>query len=265
MNREALNALDQVVTLACGRAGQRVPVVGIAGPQGSGKTTLVRAYADANLGVASFSLDDVYLTKAERRTLAGVHPLFETRGPPGTHDIALFHTTIDALQAAGADRRTSLPMFDKVTDDRIASDCWPVFEGKPNLILIDGWCLGATPQSAAELAVPISQPETEADSIQRRRMINNSLKGAYQAAFDRLDAILYLRPPSFQIIHGWRCQQEEGLLGHPLTQDDRDRITHFISHYERITRHMMAGGRRADIEVQLDAGRNVTEVRRLAG
>jgi len=265
MNREALNALDQVVALARGRAGQRVPVVGIAGPQGSGKTTLVRAYADANPGVAQFSLDDVYLTKTERRTLAGVHPLFETRGPPGTHDIALFHATIDALQAAAPDSRTPIPIFDKVLDDRISPDRWPVFEGKPNLILIDGWCLGATPQTAGELAAPSSVPETEADSAQRRRMINNSLKGAYQAAFARLDATLYLRPPTFGIIHEWRCQQEEGLLGHPLTQEDRDRIAHFISHYERITRHMMAGGRRADIEVQLDAGRNVTEIRRLAG
>jgi D-glycerate 3-kinase len=265
MNREALNALDQVVDLARSRAGQRVPVAGIAGPQGSGKTTLVRAYADANPGVAWFSLDDVYLTKTERRTLAGVHPLFETRGPPGTHDIALFHATIDALQAAGPDSRTPIPVFDKVLDDRISTDRWPIFDGKPSLILIDGWCLGATPQSADELAAPASVPETEADSPQRRRMINNSLKGAYQAAFARLDAILYLRPPTFGIIHDWRCQQEEGLLGHPLTQEDRDRIARFISHYERITRHMMAGGRRADIEVQLDARRNVTEIRRLAG
>ena len=49
----------------------------------------------------------------------------------------------------------------------------------------------------------------------------------------------------------------------PLTPADRDRIGHFIQHYERITRNMMDGGRRADVEVQLDTRRNVTEVKRI--
>jgi D-glycerate 3-kinase len=67
---------------------------------------------------------------------------------------------------------------------------------------------------------------------------------------------------SFDIVHTWRCEQEEGLLGRPLTDGERARIARFIQHYERITRHMMSGGRRADIEVQLDPRRNVTEIRR---
>ena len=60
-------------------------------------------------------------------------------------------------------------------------------------------------------------------------------------------------------------EQEAGLLGRELTEADRTRIARFIAHFERITRHMMAGGRRADIEVQLDIERNVTEVKRSPG
>jgi D-glycerate 3-kinase len=66
-------------------------------------------------------------------------------------------------------------------------------------------------------------------------------------------------------VEHWRCQPEEGLLGRPLDAADRSRISRFVAHYERITRHMMAGGRRADIEIQLDRRRNVTEVRALSG
>ncbi|MDZ4364750.1 MAG: zeta toxin family protein, partial [Brevundimonas sp.] len=58
--------VDLIRDLATARtAPDRPPLIGIAGAQGSGKTTLARAAAD-RLGGAAFSLDDVYLTKAER-------------------------------------------------------------------------------------------------------------------------------------------------------------------------------------------------------
>ncbi len=266
MNRDALNALDQAVAIARERAGGRIPVVGVAGPQGSGKTTLVMACASAHPSVAHFSLDDVYLSQQARRSLAmRVHPLFATRGPPGTHDMDLFHATLDALQAADPDSHTPIPMFDKVADDVAARMRWPVFKGRPSLILVDGWCLGAATQDPDQLRRPVNPLEANDDpNAAWRTSVNDSLFSPCQKAFARLDAILYLRPPSFDVVLDWRCEQEEGLLGRPLTATDRTRIAHFIAHYERITRHMMNGQRRADIEIQLDARRNVTEVRKLA-
>src|SRR5690606_8279397 len=107
-----------------------IPVIGIAGAQGCGKTTLARAAA-ARLGAAHLSLDDVYLTKAERQALAReAHPLFAVRGPPGTHDLALLERALAALRAAGADSRTPLPAFDKLADDRAPRTDWPVFAGR---------------------------------------------------------------------------------------------------------------------------------------
>jgi D-glycerate 3-kinase len=65
------------------------PVIGIVGAQGSGKTTLARAAAET-FGGAQISIDDVYLTRAQREHSAlDVHRLFLTRGPPGTHDLRL--------------------------------------------------------------------------------------------------------------------------------------------------------------------------------
>ena len=65
------------------------PVFAIAGLQGSGKSTLAAQVAararSEGLRVAVLSLDDLYLTRAQRQRLAlDVHPLLATRGPPGT-------------------------------------------------------------------------------------------------------------------------------------------------------------------------------------
>jgi D-glycerate 3-kinase len=266
VNRAALNTLEQVIAIARSRAVGRIPVVGIAGPQGSGKTTLVSAYASLHPGVAHFSLDDVYLGKAERQALArDVHPLFATRGPPGTHDMDLFEEIIAALQAATSSSKTPLPLFEKFADDRAPRERWPLFEGRPILILVEGWCLGARPQIAQDLRTPANRLEEEEDREGTwRRAINQHLAD-YQQSFELIDAILCLRAPAFNVVLDWRCQPEEGILGRPLDAAERDRISRFVAHYERITRHMMAGNRRADIEIQLDRRRNVTEVRPLTG
>lgn len=264
MNSDALNALDQAVAIARERAGDRPPIVGVAGSQGSGKTTLVKAYAAAHRRTAHFSLDDVYLPAGYRRLIAqSVHPLFATRGPPGTHNLLQLNETLDELFEADEGAQTILPAFDKVTDNPVHASHRPVFHGRPAVILVDGWCLGATPQTEAELAAPINALEAEQDKdAVWRKEVNANLAGAYQLTFARLDAIVCLQAPSFEIVHAWRCEQEESLLARPLMDGDRLRIATFIQHFERITRHMIAGGRRADIDVQLDERRNVAEIRR---
>ena len=259
-----LEALTSAIAMARARAGAHVPIVGIAGPQGSGKTTLARAFAAADGSVAVFSLDDVYLPRAQRQLIAEeVHPLFVTRGPPGTHNLIQLAETLDELLEAGPTSLTRLPGFDKVTDDPLPESRRPVFKGAPSLILLDGWCLGATAQTNAELAQPINELESGEDlEGVWRREVNANLAGGYQDAFGRLDAIVQFCAPSFDLIHAWRSQQEEGLLGRALMDADRARIARFIQHFERITRHMLTGGRRADIELDLDADRSVVAVRR---
>jgi D-glycerate 3-kinase len=78
-------------------------IIGINGTQGSGKSTLAdylcTMLGEQGLNCVSLSLDDFYLTRAERETLAAeVHPLLKTRGVPGTHDVSLALQTIDSLR-----------------------------------------------------------------------------------------------------------------------------------------------------------------------
>jgi len=255
--------LDAVGALAAAhRDAGRIPIIGVAGAQGSGKSTLATAAA-VRLGGVALSLDDVYLTRAGRAALAGdAHPLFATRGPPGTHDLGLLKRTLGALQAAKPGDRTPLPSFDKLADERRAEPDWPVFEGRPTAIVLEGWCLGATPQSDQALAAPINALEREQDpDATWRRAVNARLGADYARLFDRLDALLFLKAPAFDVVLDWRCQQEAGLTGAPVTPARRAELATFIQYFERLSRHMLDGGVRADRIMTLDTDRRVMDGR----
>ena len=82
----------------------KTKIIGLSGGQGAGKSTITgilkfifkKKYA---LNLCCFSIDDFYKTKSERRKMSKkVHPLFLTRGVPGTHDIGLINKTIKKLK-----------------------------------------------------------------------------------------------------------------------------------------------------------------------
>jgi D-glycerate 3-kinase len=238
----------------------RVPLIGVAGAQGAGKSYQCRQYVEAHPRVAYFSLDDVYFTKAERAQLAKrFHPLFATRGPPGTHALGLAMSVFAALRSASPETRTPLPRFDKASDDRAPEETWPSFVGRPDAILFDGWCLGAAP--IAFDAAPINALERDQDADGRwRARIASDLADRYQSFFDAFDAILYLRAPNWEIVRQWRMEQEAETLGRALTPEDETRLDQFLMHYERLTRAMLDGVHCANCIVHLDERRNVTGI-----
>lgn len=253
--------LFKVIQQERARQPDRLPLIGVAGAQGSGKSTACRLLEAANRPrLAHFSLDDVYFTKVERAELAKrFHPLFATRGPPGTHALGLAVQTVAALRSASPTTETPLPRFDKATDDRAPEATWPLFRGRPEAIVFDGWCLGALPGELGD--APINALEREADPDSRwRAQIASDLAGRYQDFFDAFDAIIYLRAPSWEVVQHWRAQQEVETLGRALSPDDEARLDRFCMHYERITRSMLAGHHRARRIVQLDERRSVVRV-----
>lgn len=261
-----LTAVETLIA-AHARDGQ-VPLIGVSGAQGSGKTTLARAAA-ARFGAAHLSLDDVYLDRATRLGMAQtVHPLFATRGPPLTHNLGLLTQVVDDLRRAGPDTVTTLPAFDKRTDDRPPFADWPRFRGRPRAILMDGWCLGATAQGPEALLRPVNalERDIDADGVWRG-LVNAALDGFYRKVFDAFDAILFLKAPSFDVVLDWRCEQEAALLElspATLPASRRAELALFIQYFERITRHMLEGGVRADLIVRLDRDRGVLGIDRPA-
>lgn len=224
--------------------------VGLSGGQGAGKSTLARLFesacASVGLRACVLSLDDFYLTRARRKDLAArVHPLFETRGPPGTHDMSECREAMDRLGQAD---EVSLPRFDKGLDERVG---YREVRGPFDLVLLEGWCVGATPMSEASLADPINGLERERDvDAVWRRTVNVQLGDAYAETWQKLDYLVYLRVPDLAAVRRWRLQQEDSL---PEQQRLRsDDVDHFVQYYERITRSMMESlPGRAELTVRL--------------
>lgn len=232
------------------------PLIGVGGAQGSGKSFACRLLAMANQPrFAHFSLDDVYFSRAVREQMAREqHPLFITRGPPGTHDIPYATGTIWQLQQG---KWTSLPRFDKATDDEAPRSTWPEVKTPAEAILVDGWCLGAKPVADGP---PINALEEEdADGFWRRATLR-ALEERYVPFFEHFDVIVYLQAPSWEIVRAWRGQQEEQTLGRALTAEENAALDRFVMHYERITRSMLAGNHSAKWIVHLDEARNVVWV-----
>src|SRR5688572_25557618 len=119
-------------------------LVGVSGCQGSGKSTLASLLVLLlkelmGLNAINLSIDDFYLTHADRQMLARtVHPLLATRGVPGTHDIDLALETIAKLRGQGT---VAIPRFDKAVDDRMPREQWPVVMAPMDVIVLEGWCL----------------------------------------------------------------------------------------------------------------------------
>lgn len=210
-------------------------VIGLSGGQGAGKSTLARALVLAleqcQLRAASLSLDDVYLTRAARAQLATTaHPLLRTRGVPGTHDMALLSAVLDSL----GDSHLALPAFNKATDDRVPESQWPRVSGPLQVLVLEGWCLGATPQPEAALAAPVNVLERNEDSDGRyRRYVNQALAEQYVPVWSRLQSWLFLAVPDLDAVRRWRGEQEQALAaGQRMSPAQLQR---FIHHYERLT------------------------------
>ncbi len=244
----------------------RPRVLGISGLQGSGKSTLAARLVDRgqDLGAVTLSLDDFYLTQAERQNLAQrIHPLLATRGVPGTHDLNLLGATLEALANASADRPARIPRFDKSCDERVAFENWPSVTRPPRLIVLEAWCLGLPPQADAALQEPVNMLEREEDADGRwRQYINAQLTGPYTQLWQQIDDRVLLQAPAFEVVMAWRGEQERDISQrHASRPMDADALRRFIAHYERLSRHSLAVlPARADIVIALDRSRAVREI-----
>ncbi|MEO0442550.1 MAG: hypothetical protein AAFZ92_02260 [Pseudomonadota bacterium] len=223
--------------------------IGINGCQGSGKSTLATLLTTVLAGqyhkkVAKLSIDDFYLTKAERQQLAkDIHPLFLTRGVPGTHDMRLLNKTLDSLASTDT---TAIPRFNKAIDDRAASDHWDSMAAAADIIILEGWCVGVTPQTEETLFVPVNDLESNEDAEGLwRNTINTAISQDYLPLFTKIDKLIMLKAPSFDCVYHWRKKQEDKLRAktdsaNSTTLMDDAALTRFIQHYQRLSEHLLS-------------------------
>lgn len=221
--------------------------VGINGCQGSGKSTLgdfLKEYLcyKYSLKVVTLSLDDFYLSQSSRSALAvKIHPLFKTRGVPGTHNIPLLEKVLHKLATAEED--VSLPSFDKATDEPVAEDNWAAINTPVDTVILEGWCWGVPAQSEEDLYQPCNDFELQQDHMGVwRGYANRQLQQFYQPLYELMDYWLMLKAPSFDSVYKWRLEQEDKLRETtPLAQQkalmSKEQIKQFIQYYQRLTEH----------------------------
>lgn len=222
-------------------------VVGVQGPQGSGKTYLTSILRDElisppnNLSVALISLDDLYLPHSELARVASDHPynpLLQGRGQPGTHDVPLGTQVLNSLRRINepdAEGTVSIPVFDKSLHsgegDRIPKQT--IVDRPLDVIILEGWCTGfyPVPRETIERRYTSSEvPRSSFTYCQEDVLEINELLRPYVfwwSAFDTLIQVNCIsfpqkpghpshRPPqlapsdtsSYDLVYKWRLEQE---------------------------------------------------------
>ena len=224
--------------------------IGINGAQGSGKSTLaglLELILNNAFGkhAISVSIDDFYHERSTRQQLAhDLHPLFITRGVPGTHDLDLALSTFRQIQD-NSEFPVLIPAFDKAIDDRLPRERWKSYEHPVDIVLFEGWCVGAHPQTEQELIEPVNSLEAQEDADGRwRERVNRFLADQYQTWFGFIDSLIMLAVPSMEQVYEWRGLQENKLQAStshasPAGVMDQQALRRFIMHYERLTSHQL--------------------------
>ena len=245
-------------------------VIGLTGGQGSGKSTIsnilkivLKEYF--NLETIIFSIDDFYKTFKDRKKMSKkISPLFLTRGVPGTHETKLLYNCIKSLKKKDF-KKITIPKFDKSIDDRSPKNKWQKIEKKPNIVIFEGWCVGAKPQKNKDLLVPINTLEKVNDKkkIWRTR-VNQELKDQYKKIFNLIDVSIFLKVPSFKHIYKWRLLQEKKLKAVSRGKKimNSKQIKKFIMFYERLTKHMLKNlSHQSDILIKIDEKHKLKSLR----
>ena len=260
-------------------------VLGISGPQGSGKTTLVNdlekrlSSPPYSLRVVSFSIDDIYLPRDELLALGRSNrdnKLLQHRGEPGTHDVTLGLATLESLVAGKA---TPIPSYDKSKfdghGDRVPSSEWKIAQSPIDIILFEGWCVGfqaISPAGVAEKQTSSTRPGTlTLHKLEHLQFVDEKLQ-QYSRLWDRLDALIWLNAQDIRFVYAWRLQQEHAMraaVGRGMTDDQvKDFVDGYMPAYEMYIDGLMRGelfigktGRQI-LRIDYDQSRNIVSLQK---
>ncbi|GAA5902649.1 putative ATP-dependent kinase [Sporobolomyces salmoneus] len=241
---------------------QTALVIGIQGPQGSGKSYLAQQLETSpklsHLRIANLSLDDLYLPHSRLVELASSNPsneLLSGRGQAGTHDLPL---GVEVLSKLRERREVKIPRFEKSLHggegDRLPESKWPTVKGgEVDLVLFEGWMLGfksipvkedlskvyeqakAEPKSreVKELlgGIDYDEPFILRSKLNDLEKLNEELK-EYERLWELVDGWVELRPERLGYVWQWRLEQEHTMKakngGIGMTDEQ---VKTFISRY----------------------------------
>ena len=137
-----------------------------------------------------------------------------------------------------------VPAFNKAIDDRCSKSLWHKVKTKPDVVIFEGWCVGARAQLSSQLKKPINSLEKVYDQGAKWRIyVNNQLKNKYKTLFNQLDGLLYLKAKNFNLLREWRLKQERKLGVQTKNKKNlkimsSGDVINFMQSYQRITQQM---------------------------
>ncbi|MDB3888858.1 uridine kinase [Candidatus Pelagibacter sp.] len=223
--------------------------VGLAGGQGTGKTTIssilkIILTKYFKLKVFKISVDDFYKTRKDRILLSKkVHPMLLTRGVPGTHDINIMLNFFKKIKSKKF-KNLKVPSFNKALDDRSSKKNWQSIKERPDIIIFEGWCVGAKAVSTNSLKRSINSVEKTKDPrLVWRKYVNQQLKSKYKNLYSQLNCLIYLKAKNFSLLQNWRLKQEYKLRLKNKKKNknkimNKEDVFNFMKTYQRITENM---------------------------
>ncbi len=245
-------------------------LIGLSGGQGSGKSTIAKILKiilreKYKLKVINFSIDDYYKTIKERKKFSKkTSQLFLTRGVPGTHDTKRLFRDLKKLKSKNF-KKFYIPRFDKSIDDRSPKKKWSIIKERPDIIIFEGWCVGALASKKSDIKTPINLLEKKEDkNATWRKIVNQELKKNYKKIFNMINVLVFLKIPSFKYVYKWRLLQEKKLkmLSKGNKIMNKNQIKRFIMFYERITKSMLKKmSKVSDIIIKIDTKHRLTHIK----
>ena len=235
----------------------------IAGSQGSGKSSLsklisfyLKKYCSKNSVI--ISLDDFYLSKNSRIKLSKkIHSLFITRGVPGTHDIELLLDKLQQLRKK--EFPVYLPIFDKVKDTRKKSYKKIL---KADVIILEGWCVGAKPIPHQYLSKNINNLEKLKDPYFIWRENYNAFLKSYQKLFSKFNFFIYYQFNDWKNIIEWKYKQELMLRNKKKDLSLKKDLSEFIQYYEKISLWMSKKSPNdCQLLIKIDADQKIKKIK----
>ena len=121
---------------------------------------------------------------------------------------------------------------------------WYNLREKPDVIIFEGWCVGAKPEKNNTLKKTINLMEkTKDQKIIWRKYVNEQLKSKYKNLYSQLNCLIYLKAKNFNLLQKWRLKQERKLWIKSKIKSNskimsKGDVMNFMQTYQRITENM---------------------------
>ena len=162
---------------------------------------------------------------------------------PGTHDVQMMLDFFKKVKSKNF-KKINLPNFNKAVDDRFPKKYWYKIKEKPDVIIFEGWCVGAKAEENKTLIKSINSFEKENDpKFVWRKYVNHQLKTNYKKLYSQLNCMIYLKAKNFSLLQKWRLKQEHKLwlknkksFSHKIMS--KEDVINFMQIFKRITENM---------------------------